>query len=101
MRASDGESFASKPRATSSPRATITLLAAGDFVGEESLTGAVGQRMATATAITGCVALKIERDEMIRVLHEEHAFSDLFLKFLLVRSMKIQEDLVDQLFNSR
>jgi CRP/FNR family cyclic AMP-dependent transcriptional regulator len=80
--------------------ATITLLAAGDFVGEESLAGAVGLRMATATAITGCVALKIERAEMIRVLHEEHAFSDLFLKFLLLRSMRTQEDLVDQLFNS-
>ncbi len=75
-------------------------LAAGDFVGEESLAGAVGLRMATATAITGCVALKIERAEMIRVLHEEHAFSDLFLKFLLLRSMRTQEDLVDQLFNS-
>jgi CRP/FNR family transcriptional regulator, cyclic AMP receptor protein len=56
--------------------------------------------LATATAITNCVALKIEREEMIRVLHEEHAFSDLFLKFLLIRSMKTQEDLVDQLFNS-
>jgi CRP/FNR family cyclic AMP-dependent transcriptional regulator len=80
--------------------ATITLLAAGEFVGEEALAGVVSRRLATATAITGCVALKIERDEMIRVLHEEHAFSDLFLKFLLTRSMKIQEDLVDQLFNS-
>ncbi len=80
--------------------ATITLLTAGDFVGEESLAGAIGLRMATATAVTGCVALMIERDEMIRVLHEEHTFSDLFLKFLLLRSMKTQEDLVDQLFNS-
>jgi CRP/FNR family transcriptional regulator, cyclic AMP receptor protein len=80
--------------------ATITLLTAGDFVGEESLAGAPGLRMATATAITGCIALKIERDEMVRVLHEEHDFSDLFLKFLLVRSMRTQEDLVDQLFNS-
>jgi CRP/FNR family transcriptional regulator, cyclic AMP receptor protein len=80
--------------------ATITLFAAGDFVGEESLAGAIGLRMATATAITACVALMIERDEMIRVLHEEHAFSDLFLKFLLLRCIKTQEDLVDQLFNS-
>ncbi len=56
--------------------------------------------MATATAITACTALKIERDEMIRVMHEEHAFSDLFLKFLLARSMRTQADLVDQLFNS-
>src|ERR1700751_3765957 len=80
--------------------ATITLLSAGDFVGEEALAGAVGLRLATATAITACTALKIERKEMIRVMHEEHAFSDLFLKFLLARSMRTQADLVDQLFNS-
>jgi CRP/FNR family transcriptional regulator, cyclic AMP receptor protein len=80
--------------------ATITLLSAGDFVGEESLAGAVGLRLATATAISPCTALKIERAEMIRVMHEEHAFSDLFLKFLLARSMRAQADLVDQLFNS-
>jgi CRP/FNR family cyclic AMP-dependent transcriptional regulator len=80
--------------------ATITLLAAGDFVGEESLAGVVGLRLATATAMTACVALKIERKEMIRVLHEEHMFSDMFLKFMLARSMRTQADLVDQLFNS-
>ena len=80
--------------------ATITLLSAGDFVGEESIAGAVGLRLATATAITGCTALKIERVEMIRVMREEHAFSDLFLKFLLSRSMRTQADLIDQLFNS-
>jgi CRP/FNR family transcriptional regulator, cyclic AMP receptor protein len=80
--------------------ATITLLGAGDFVGEESLTATAGRRMATATAITVCMALKIDRDAMIRVLHEEHGLSDVFLKFLLLRSMRIQADLVDQLFNS-
>jgi CRP-like cAMP-binding protein len=80
--------------------ATIALLAEGDFVGEESLAGTPGLRMATATAITPCSALKIERTEMIRAMHEEHAFSDLFLKFLLERSMKTQADLIDQLFNS-
>jgi CRP-like cAMP-binding protein len=80
--------------------ATITLLAAGDFVGEESMAGMPGLRMATATAMTLCTAMKIERGEMIRVIHEEHAFSDLFLKFLLARSMRTQADLVDQLFNS-
>jgi CRP/FNR family cyclic AMP-dependent transcriptional regulator len=79
--------------------ATITLLTAGDFVGEESL-AAQGLRLATATALNACTALKIERAEMIRVMHEEHAFSDLFLKFLLARSMRTQADLVDQLFNS-
>jgi CRP-like cAMP-binding protein len=80
--------------------ATITLLSAGDFVGEESLLASAGLRLATATALTACTALKIERSEMIRVMHEELDFSDLFLKFLLVRSMRIQADLVDQLFNS-
>jgi CRP-like cAMP-binding protein len=80
--------------------ATIALISAEDFVGEESIAGAVGLRLATATAITACTALKIERAEIIRALHEEHAFSDLFLKFLLSRSMRIQADLVDQLFNS-
>jgi CRP/FNR family cyclic AMP-dependent transcriptional regulator len=80
--------------------ATITLLSAGDFVGEESIVGAVGLRLATASAITVCTALKIERKEMIRVMHEEHSFSDLFLKFLLSRSMRTQADLIDQLFNS-
>jgi CRP/FNR family transcriptional regulator, cyclic AMP receptor protein len=84
----------------SGKEATITLLSAGEFIGEESIAGVVGLRMATATAISACTALKIERAEMIRVLHEEHAFSDLFLKFLLARSMRTQADLVDQLFNS-
>jgi CRP-like cAMP-binding protein len=50
--------------------------------------------------MSSCTALKIRRDEMIRVMHEEHQLSDLFLKFLLARSMRIQADLVDQLFNS-
>jgi len=80
--------------------ATITLLGAGDFVGEESLAGGGGLRMATASSITACTALRIEREEMIRVMHEEHKFSDLFVKFLLARSMRTQADLVDQLFNS-
>src|SRR5580700_10874834 len=85
---------------TAGKEATITLLAGGDFVGEESLAAPEGLRLATATALTACTALKIARDEMIRVMHEEHDFSDMFLKFLLARSMRIQADLVDQLFNS-
>jgi CRP-like cAMP-binding protein len=80
--------------------ATITLLSSGDFVGEEALAGLASPRLATAIAIIACTALKIQREEMLRVLHEEHRFSDLFLKFLLARSMRIQADLVDQLFNS-
>jgi CRP-like cAMP-binding protein len=85
---------------SSGKEATITLLADGDFVGEEALATVAVTRLSTATAITACTALKIGRNEMIRVMHEEHAFSDLFLKFLLARSMRIQADLVDQLFNS-
>jgi len=80
--------------------ATIALLSAGDFIGEESLAAPTGPRLTTATALSVCTALKIARDEMIRVMHQEHSFSDLFLKFLLARSMRIQADLVDQLFNS-
>jgi CRP-like cAMP-binding protein len=80
--------------------ATIALLSVGDFVGEDSMAGTPGLRMATASAITPCSALKIERAEMVRVMHEEHTFSDLFLRFLLERSMRTQADLVDQLFNS-
>ena len=80
--------------------ATITLLSTGDFVGEESLAAIAGLRLATATAITACTTLRISREEMIRVMHSEHSFSDLFLKVILERSMRIQADLVDQLFNS-
>ncbi len=85
---------------TNGKEATITLLSAGDFVGEESLAAVPGLRLTTATAITPCAALRIEREEMIRVMHDEHTFSDRFLSFLLARSMRIQADLVDQLFNS-
>ena len=80
--------------------ATITLLSATDFVGEESLAAIMGLHLATATAVNACTALKISREEMIRVMHDEPAFADIFLKFLLIRSMRIQADLVDQLFNS-
>jgi len=80
--------------------ATITLLSAGDFIGEESLATVPGLRLATATALNACTALIIGRNEMIRVMHEEHSFSELFLSFLLARSMRAQADLVDQLFNS-
>ncbi len=80
--------------------ATITILSAGNFVGEESLAAVPGLRLATARAVNACTALKIEREEMIREMHGEPAFADLFLKFLLARSMRTQADLVDQLFNS-
>lgn len=80
--------------------ATITLLSVGEFVGEESIAAVQGLRLATATAITACSALRIERQELIRIMHAEHAFSDLFVAALLIRSMRTQADLVDQLFNS-
>jgi CRP/FNR family cyclic AMP-dependent transcriptional regulator len=76
------------------------MVCAGDFVGEESIASVGERHLATATAITACTAMRVERSEMIRVMHEEHAFSDLFLKFLLTRGMRTQADLVDQLFNS-
>src|SRR5579859_2451358 len=84
----------------SGKEATISLLSSTDFVGESALASVPGPRLYTATAITRCTALKITTDEMIRVMHQEHEFSDMFLKFLLDRSMRVQADLVDQLFNS-
>ena len=84
---------------SSGKEATITLISSGDFVGESALAAIPGLRLSTATALGKCTALKITREEMIRVMHQEHAFSNLFLKFLLERSMRTQADLVDQLFN--
>ena len=80
--------------------ATISLLTTGDFVGEEAIASTAGLRMASATAITTCIAMKIDRADMIRAMREDQAFSDMFLRFLLARSMRTQADLVDQLFNS-
>ena len=80
--------------------ATVALLTPGEFVGEESLASVGALHMATATAISACTALKIQREEMIRVMHEEHSLSEMYMKFLLARSMRTQADLVDQLFNS-
>ena len=84
----------------SGKEATITLLSAGDFVGEESLASIAGLRLATASAVNSCVALKITKEEMARIMHDEPTFADFFMKFLLARSMRTQADLVDQLFNS-
>jgi CRP-like cAMP-binding protein len=80
--------------------ATIALVPDGEFVGEGALAAVPGLRLSTATAITDCAALKINREEMLRAMREEPDFYDLFMKFLLTRSMRIQADLVDQLFNS-
>jgi CRP/FNR family transcriptional regulator, cyclic AMP receptor protein len=74
-------------------------LGPGDFFGEGCL---AGQKIciATATATTPTVVLEIGRDEMIRVLHAEHTFSDRFIKHMLARNIRVEEDLIDQLFNS-
>jgi CRP-like cAMP-binding protein len=80
--------------------ATIALLGSGSFLGEECIAVIQPQRMATATALTASTILRIERKEMVRVLHEEKLFSEVFVSHLLARNTRIQEDLVDQLFNS-
>jgi CRP/FNR family cyclic AMP-dependent transcriptional regulator len=80
--------------------ATIALLGAGEFVGESCIAAAQPLRQATAAALTDIEVLRIARKDMVRVLHEQHAFSDVFVAFLLARNRRIQEDLVDQLFNS-
>lgn len=80
--------------------ATVSLMVAHDFIGEESLAGTAGFHAATAVAITPCTALKLDREEMVQLLHREHEFSDMFLKFVLTRAIRTQEDLVDQLFNN-
>jgi CRP/FNR family transcriptional regulator, cyclic AMP receptor protein len=80
--------------------ATIALLGAGNFLGEECIAAVQPQRMATAMAITPATVLRIDRKEMIRALHENHGLSDVFVSYLLARNARIQEDLVDQLFNS-
>ena len=80
--------------------ATVTMLAPGDFIGEESLAGGAEIHDATATAVTPCKALKLSQREMVLLLHEQHEFSDIFLKFVLMRGVRTREDLVDQLFNN-
>ena len=80
--------------------AVVALLATGEFVGEECVASAQPTRLTTATAMTDCVLLKITRLEMVRVLHQEPALSEVFVSFLLGRNARIQADLIDQLFNS-
>jgi CRP/FNR family transcriptional regulator, cyclic AMP receptor protein len=74
-------------------------LGAGDFFGEGSLAGQL-LRMATATAITDCSVLRVQKETMMRMLHDDPALSALFMTYLLTRNARIEEDLVDQLFNS-
>ena len=79
--------------------AVLAILGPGDFFGEGGMAGQ-SVRMGTATAITPTTLLVIEKKEMIRVLHAEHAFSDRFVSYMLSRNIRIEEDLIDQLFNS-
>lgn len=79
--------------------ATIGILSDESFFGEGSLAGQT-LRMGTAIAMTECSVLRIEKEAMMQALHREHAFSDVFVAYLLARNIRYEEDLVDQLFNS-
>ena len=79
--------------------AVVALLGAGDFFGEGCLAGQL-VRMCTALTITECSIMKLDVAAVVSVLHEEPAFSELFIRYLLSRNIRTQEDLVDQLFNS-
>jgi CRP/FNR family transcriptional regulator, cyclic AMP receptor protein len=83
----------------SGKEAVVAMLGPGDFLGEGCLAGQP-IRIGTATAVAPTTALVIEKSEMVRVLHTEHEFSDRFITFMLARNIRIEEDLVDQLFNS-
>jgi CRP/FNR family cyclic AMP-dependent transcriptional regulator len=79
--------------------ATIGILNQGDFFGEGCLTGQP-LRLCSATAMTDCSVMKIDKKSMVEVLHREQSFSEIFVAYLLARNIRYEEDLVDQLFNS-
>ncbi len=79
--------------------AVVTVLAPGDFFGEGCIAG-LPVRMSSATTIVPTTVLVIDKNEMSRVLHSEHAFSDRFISYILARNIRVEEDLIDQLFNS-
>jgi CRP/FNR family transcriptional regulator, cyclic AMP receptor protein len=83
----------------SGKEAVVAVLGAGDFFGEGCLAGQ-SIRMGTATALTSCMLLVIEKKQMLHLLHERQEFSDVFIAFMLTRNIRIEEDLIDQLFNS-
>jgi CRP/FNR family cyclic AMP-dependent transcriptional regulator len=83
----------------SGKEATLGILSDGDFFGEACLAGQP-LRIAAATAMTDCDLLRIEKKAMTQTLHREHAWSDMFVAYLLTRNIRYEEDLVDQLFNS-
>ncbi len=79
--------------------AVVAILGADEFFGEGCLTGQP-RRLATATAMTGSVLVRVEKGAMVRILHDEPEFSDMFIAHLLERTIRVEADLVDQLFNS-
>jgi CRP/FNR family cyclic AMP-dependent transcriptional regulator len=79
--------------------AVVALLEAGDFFGEGCLAGEV-LRLSTVTALTKCVIVRISKADITRVIHDEPAFAEMFIAHLLARNSRVEEDLVDQLFNS-
>ena len=79
--------------------ATIGILNDGDFFGESCLTGQP-RRMSSATAVTDCTVMRIDKKSMMEVIHRQREFSDMFVAYLLTRNIRYEEDLVDQLFNS-
>jgi CRP/FNR family transcriptional regulator, cyclic AMP receptor protein len=83
----------------SGKEATLGILSEGQFFGEGSLAGQA-IRMGSATAMTDCELLQIDKKAMMLALHREHTFSDMFVTYLLARNIRYEEDLVDQLFNS-
>jgi CRP/FNR family transcriptional regulator, cyclic AMP receptor protein len=79
--------------------AVVAVLGTGDFFGEKSLTGET-LRLSTVAAMTKCVIVRMTKESIIRVIHEEPAFAEMFIAHLLARNSRVEEDLVDQLFNS-
>lgn len=79
--------------------AIVAMFGPGDFFGEECMAGQT-IRMGTTTAITASTLLMVQKNELLRVLHAEHAFSDHFISYMLAHNIRVEEDLIDQLFNS-
>ena len=83
---------------TAGKEAVVAMLGPGDFLGEEGLAGQA-TRMVTATAVAPTTVLRIDRQEMLRLLHSQRKVSDLFISYMLKRRIRIEEDLIDQFFN--
>ncbi|MEJ0042101.1 MAG: Crp/Fnr family transcriptional regulator [Rhizomicrobium sp.] len=79
--------------------AVVSILGSDEFCGEACLTGRA-QRMATASAMTDCEIMRLEKAAIVRVIHEELAFSEMFVSHILIHALRVEEDLIDQLFNS-